>query len=126
MNGWRRGASALIAALVLVQAGLAGQFLYSDSGLLSVHRVVAEFLPLPSLALLAASWVHVKNRVALPRSEVAVSWAVFVLIVAQTGLGFIGRSRAGAAAIHIPLGVLVFGLATQNTFAIWTRQRSEG
>lgn len=56
MTGWRRGMSASIVVLVLVQAGLAGQFLYMDSGLVSVHRVVAEFLPLLSLAFLVLSW----------------------------------------------------------------------
>lgn len=112
--------------LVLVQAGLAGQFLYKDSGLVSAHRVVAEFLPLLSLALLVLSWVQNKASVALPRGEFAVSLAVFVLVVAQTGLGFIGRSQPGIAAIHIPLGVLIFGLATQNAVSTWAGSRNAG
>ena len=126
VTGWRRGTSASIVVLVLVQAGLAGQFLYKDSGLVIVHRVVAEFLPLLSLALLVLSWAQIKDGVALPREELGVSLAVFVLVVAQTGLVFIGRSQPGIAAIHIPLGVLNFGVATQNALAIWARSRNAG
>ncbi len=126
VTGWRRAVSASIVVLLLVQAGLAGQFLYRDSGLVSVHRVVAEFLPMLSLTLLVLSWLQIKDGVMLARGEFAVSLAVFVLVVAQTGLGFIGRSQPGIAAIHIPLGVLIFGFATQNAVAIWARRRNAG
>jgi hypothetical protein len=89
----------------------------------SVHRIVAELLPLLSLTLIAVSWLQIKDGLAAPRADVAVSLAVFVLIVMRTGLGFIGRSKSDAASVHIPLGVLIFGLATQNAVAIWARSR---
>gem|GEM_PF-1435571 len=122
-SDWCRGLSAAILLLVLVQAVLAGQFLYAGSGALSIHRVVAELLPLVSLSLLMVLWMELRNGNSMRKSVVAVSVAVFVLIVIQTGLGFVGRSTPGAAAIHIPLGVVIFGLATQNSLAIWSRAR---
>ena len=35
-----------------------------------------------------------------------------VLVVAQLGLGYSGRDSAGAAALHVPNGVLIFGITT--------------
>ena len=35
----------------------------------------------------------------------------FVLLVAQIGLGYSARSTHGTVAVHIPLGVALFGLA---------------
>ena len=120
---WRRGMSTSIVVLVLVQAALAGQFLYESAGLVGIHRVVAELVPLVSVVLVVVTWLQIKDGVAVPRTDLGVSVAVLVLIVVQTGLGFAGRNKPGAAAVHIPLGVLIFGLATQNAVAIWASAR---
>lgn len=120
-SDWCRGLSAAILLLVLAQAVLAGQFLYAGPGALSIHRVVAEVLPILSLSLLVVLWIELRNGSSMRRSVAAVSLAVFALIVIQTGLGFVGRSTSGAAAIHVPLGVVIFGLTIQNALAIWSR-----
>ena len=98
--------AAAFAVLVLLQAILAGQFLNSTENLRSVHRVVGEamgFVALgvvwSALAMRRASAWHWRGSVAL-----------ILLTSAQTGLGFAGRDVPAAAALHIPLGVVLFGL----------------
>ena len=42
----------------------------------------------------------------------ALATALLAGLFGQTGLGYVGRDTAAAAAWHIPLGVTLFGLAT--------------
>ena len=99
--------SATLAVLVLVQSAVAGQFLYTSTGLRSVHRILGEGLGLVGVALVVcAAMTRRTNR----RLLVVAVWMV-VILIAQTGLGFVGRDTPDAAALHIPLGVLAFGIA---------------
>ena len=61
------------------------------------HRIVAEVLL--GLALLGR---HDRTRLVL-------SALLVVALFAQTGLGYVGRETAEAAAWHVPLGVAIFG-----------------
>lgn len=38
-----------------------------------------------------------------------------LLVIVQTGLGYLGRDSADALAVHVPLGVLIFGIASLLT-----------
>jgi len=111
---WRLVLAASIMVLVVAQAALAGQFLYRDAGALGVHRVIAEVVPVLALALVLVSrW---PARQAPPSSRLPrVAAAILVLVIAQTGLGFVGRNSTFAAAVHVPLGVVIFGLVTYAT-----------
>ncbi|MBI1843269.1 MAG: hypothetical protein HYR89_01435 [Actinobacteria bacterium] len=40
------------------------------------------------------------------------------VLTGQIGLGYLGRETAEAAAWHVPLGVLSFGLAVYQTTAV--------
>lgn len=102
-----RAASGAMAALVLIQAALAGRFLNLAPGDRSVHRVLGEFLGLLAVGLCVLGF-------RLRRSHPTGWWislAVLALVMAQTGLGFAGRESATAAALHVPVGVLTFGVA---------------
>jgi hypothetical protein len=46
-----------------------------------------------------------------------------VLMIVQTGLGFLGRTSTGGAAIHVPLGVLLFGGAVYLVMMVEARGR---
>src|SRR5581483_9982709 len=99
--------SATLAALVLAQSGVAGQFLYTSTGLRSVHRILGEGLGVVGVALVVcAAMTRRTNR----RLVVVAVWMLVILVV-QTGLGFVGRETPDAAALHIPLGVIAFGVA---------------
>lgn len=103
----------LFSLLVLVQAVLAGQFLNVDGALISVHRALgAQVLPTISVVLLVvAVLVHRKTPA---MTLVVLAAALVFLTTLQTGLGFLGRKSPGAASLHIPVGVTIFGLAIYN------------
>lgn len=102
-----RLASGAVAALVLVQAALAGQFLTANADALTAHRLVGEGLGLVAVVVVGCGF-----RV---RSELPALWwlalGLAALVLAQTGLGFVGRDSSWAAALHVPVGVGTFGAA---------------
>ena len=112
--------SALVLFLVLLQAALAGQFLYRDHGLVSAHRIVGEIGPVAAAGLVGVTRLLYRHDDDVRNFWVA-SAVLFVLVIAQTGLGFIGRTNTMASAMHIPLGVALFGLATYTTLLAWRR-----
>lgn len=100
-----RAAAALLAVLVLVQAVLAGQFVNTSSGVLAPHRMIGEGSSLVALALLVAGY-RIRSW---SRDRWWLAGVLVALVVAQTGLGFAGRSSPLAASLHVPVGVLLFG-----------------
>ena len=108
-----RAVAALTAALVLVQALLAGRGWFLDADLIEVHGYVGN-------AVFLAAVVQVGLAVALGapaavRSQLLlVAGAIALLTVAQIGLGYAGRESGQAAAWHVPNGVLIFGLTAYH------------
>ena len=104
---WRlqRAAAQLIVALILIQAFLAGRFLFGG-WTIQVHGVIGNAI----FALAAAvAVVAVLRRTSL--IAVLTPVALALLLAAQIGLGYSGRTSLGARAWHIPSGVLSFGIA---------------
>ncbi|MEV7612551.1 hypothetical protein [Streptomyces sp. NPDC089799] len=96
---------------VLTQAVLAGHFVTGDVDMLKVHSAVGGSLSLVPILLLLASlaqWRWSGGRPWYP----AVPAVLLVLVGAQIGAG---ESRA--LALHIPLGVALFGLSV--ALVIW-------
>lgn len=112
-----KGTVALFAALVLVQAFLAGRGWFLDFDLIDIHGLVANAVFLVAL-LQAALAVAIVGRAGWRNPILLVSLTILPLVVVQIGLGFAGRDSANAAAWHIPNGVLIFGLATANSSMI--------
>ena len=104
-----KGLSHLATVIVLVQAVLAGMFISGEEiDALDVHELVGNLLFLVVAAqLVLAFLVRDWSRFGL--------WIwVFVLLVlvsVQTGLGYLGRDDTLPVAIHVPLGVFIFGFA---------------
>lgn len=107
--GSYRVLSTILLLAVLVQAALAGQFLNGSSDLVAVHRVLAEGIPIVALGLLGVAWVRHRSTATAVRPLLN-AVAIVVAVVVQTGLGFAGRDSTMAAALHVPLGVGLFGL----------------
>jgi hypothetical protein len=108
-----RWAVVATAALVLVQAVLAGRGWFVDLALIEIHGWVgnATFLTAIGQAALAfAGW----RRGTLGRAEVVLGGLLVALVVAQIGLGYSGRESAGAASWHVPNGVLIFGVSAAS------------
>lgn len=93
---------------ILVQAGLAGQFTSGSADLRWLHEGLGLFLTL--LAVLAAIVALVAKRFDRARRSVAVGTIILPFALSlQLGLGW--APAATATAIHVPLGVTLFGLA---------------
>jgi DNA-binding CsgD family transcriptional regulator len=98
----RAGSGGGVAALFFAQAALAGQFLNGNQGALNLHAANAEIIPLVTIAqLVVAIRVWRRRKVAWPTAAAAL---LLVAIVFQVGFGY-GRQLA----LHIPLGVAIFG-----------------
>ncbi len=102
--------SGLTVILVLIQAVLAGRFLYVDSSEINIHEMVANLVFLVVAAQAVVTFLARKRGMA-GRADLILSLVLVVLTFAQIGIGYMGRDHTAAAAWHIPNGVLIFGLA---------------
>jgi heme A synthase len=110
-----RIAAGLLTVLVLVQAVLAGRGWFKfDLDLIDIHGMIGNLTFLVAVAMVAIA------RFAMTESNerktlVIMSGILVLLVVAQIGLGYSATSSdnpsAEAASLHIPNGVLIFGLA---------------
>ena len=107
----RRGHAAAavgLAGLVLLQAVVAGQSLFGNWDI-RVHGWMGNASFAYAVALTWSTW-----RLRAGRTAVASAVLLFVLMFAQIGLGYAGRTSTGAASWHLPLGVTIFGLAVAH------------
>jgi hypothetical protein len=105
-----RWLAVLTAVLVLIQAFLIGQALYVN-GMTTVelHGWLGSGSFVLSLLLAGMAFMAYRRGEA-SASLVALACVVVVLMVAQLGLGYVGRRGGLPASIHIPNGVLIAGL----------------
>ncbi|WP_283135099.1 hypothetical protein [Rhizohabitans arisaemae] len=103
-----------VTLLALVQPVLAGLFVTGDVGMLDLHGMIASFLVVLAFLQIIASilaWRPGRG----PAWPVSVSIGIFVVIELQAALGY-----ARAIALHIPVGVLLFGLLVALLIAVWS------
>jgi hypothetical protein len=97
---------AAIVVLVLVQASLAGQYLFYGDQVIVLHGILGN----ATFALTVVGVVLAIVR-RLPGQAFAVAVALLALTFAQVGLGYVGRESQAAASWHIPIGVAIAALA---------------
>jgi hypothetical protein len=104
---------ALATALVFLQAVIAGVFVNQDGrdSWVTVHGVVADATWVAALVAAVVGLLRVR------RTRPTLAWgtaALFVLTLAQTGIGHLitDKGMDGLIVVHVPLAVLIFGLAT--------------
>jgi hypothetical protein len=104
----------LTAVLVLLQPVSAGLFVTGDVGMLGMHSAGHIFIALVlMLQIVAAILVWRPGRG--PSWPIWATVGLFFLVETQAGFGF-----ARMLALHIPLGVLTFGLAVAMLIAAWS------
>ncbi len=105
-----RWLSGMTAALVLIQAMLIGQALYVN-GMTTVelHGWLGSGSFAASIILTVLAAIGVR-RGELSSVIAGLALLITLLMVAQLGLGYVGRRGGWPAAIHIPNGVLIAGL----------------
>jgi hypothetical protein len=112
--GLMRGVVTLWAVLVFIQPVLAGQFLDGNDDLVAVHGMNAGLVLLIALAMLIGA-------VFLWRPGHGAAWPVgasallLVSVFVQSVLG-----GFGVLALHVPLGVLLFGSAVAMLGWVWS------
>lgn len=119
-----RWISAITTLLVLLQAALIGQALYmGDMSLAAVHGWLGSGSFILAVLLVGAALLGVRSG-ELPRSVVIHGVIVVVLMVAQLGLGYMGRRGGFPAAIHIPNGVLIAALLAALVASTFSASRA--
>ena len=115
----------LTSLAIFAQPVIAGQFV-SQGGKdswITTHGVVADAAWV--LALITAGYAAVTLRAAYPR---LVLWAgaLFVLTLAQTGIGHLitDHGQDGWIGVHVPLAFVIFGLTGWLSFKAATLRRS--
>jgi hypothetical protein len=105
-----KGFCHLATLLIFVQAALAGAFISGEElDMVSVHEMVGNLLfMVVAVQLVLAFLVRGWSKFNLW----AWVFALALMVVAQIGLGYMGRNDSLPVSIHVPLGVLIFGLAT--------------
>ncbi|MEX2588542.1 MAG: hypothetical protein WD602_11220 [Actinomycetota bacterium] len=99
--------AALHAALVLLQAVFAGNFMAGDDAAMRIHQVLGTQVLYPIAIGQAILGTVLWRRKELSLAYPLLAAAVVLAEGAQIGLGFTGRT-----ALHVPLGVALFGATT--------------
>jgi hypothetical protein len=101
-----RGVAVLSALLIILEAVLAGQFIGGEhGGLKDVHRIIGDVLILTVAGQTVLAFLA---RRTFGIGLVMHNASMLVLTFAQVGLGEAGSDQTKW---HIPLGVLLFGMA---------------
>ncbi len=104
-----RVVAVVVAALILVQAVLAGQWMFEGQiGAISIHGWLGNTSFLGAIVLVVLAFVGMRRSGGgWGRAELALGVVLVLLMTAQLGLGYSGRVSATAASLHIPNGVLL-------------------
>jgi len=105
-----RWMTVLTAVLVLVQALFAGRGLWLNRTFIDYHEILANLLFLLAVAQVVLV-LAIRIPGAIGKRLLALNAVLTLLMLVQTGLGYVGREELEARAWHFPVGVLIFGLA---------------
>lgn len=110
-----RGGAVALVVLVAAQAVIAGQHLFGSWGI-DVHAMLGNAAFAVTVAMTAIAFLQLDKRALR-----VVGVVVVVVLSAQIGLGYSARESDSAAALHIPLGVAVFGVVVYQLLIAWPR-----
>lgn len=111
----QRTLAAVIAALILVMAAIAGRSIFGPWDI-EVHGYVGNGLFVLAVVNLALAIYRRPST-----AELTVAALIGMLTFAQVGLGYVGRTQLEAAAWHIPNGVLLMALSTYQWATLQAR-----
>lgn len=111
----QRTLAAVIAALILVMAAIAGRSIFGPWDI-EVHGYVGNGVFV--LAVISFGLAIYRRP---GTAELTVAALIAMLTFAQVGLGYVGREQLEAAAWHIPNGVLLMALSTYQWASLQAR-----
>jgi hypothetical protein len=107
---WFRYLSFLVAALVVIQAALAGRyFFFGRHTFLTIHENVGNFTFIVGVVMVNLA-LRGYRKGALDRADFVISAILFILITVQLALGYAGKDNKWPASLHWPNGVLITAL----------------
>lgn len=116
-----RWLSVAVALGVFLMALLIGQGVWGgDRSLVTGHGYLGNALFVLAIAQFVVS-VVLYQRKQLAALPMVLAFTVLVLLFAQVGLGYSGRSNSSLISWHVPLGVLVMGLSSVTATVTWLR-----
>ena len=116
-----RWLSVAVAVGVFLMALLIGQGVWGgERGLITGHGHLGNALFVLAIAqfVIAVLLYQRKQLAALP---MVLAFTVLVLLFAQAGLGYSGRSNGSLISWHVPLGVAIMGLSSFTAAVAWLR-----
>jgi hypothetical protein len=113
----------LTAIVILIQAFMAGRFLYGLSDLMEEHGWVGNLTFLLVIALVVAAWLG-RPSGRTTNTELVLGIVLLVLVAAQFGLGY--SDSTSASALHVANGVLVMAITAAITAFAFARQSARG
>ena len=122
MMGLYRWLALLIAILIFAQAVLARRFLFVDRDAVDIHEVVASVL---SVLVIVHVILVLVTRTKWSRRVPVLTVLLAILVIVQTQLGYEGRDSADVLAIHVPLGVLIFGVASLLPAVVFSEESAK-
>lgn len=120
-----RWLSAVIAVGIILLAALVSQGIWGGegSGFITGHGHLGNAVfALAGIQFLLALVMYQKKQISA--THMVITFALVVLLLAQAGLGYSGRSEKSLIAWHVPNGVLLMGIATFSTAMAWFRRTS--
>jgi hypothetical protein len=118
-----RWVSVVTAALVIVQAILAGQWLAGSTAVILTHGWIGNVAYLGALAMVVIGFLGWRRGWGVACAGFPV--LLTVLMTAQLGLGYVGRKQAWAAGIHLTGGVIITALLVWIIALAWLRPGRE-
>lgn len=113
----------LIAAGILTQALLAGLFLSMSPGARIVHISVGAILPYLAIVPTISAWRR-SGRGLVPRGVAVGATFLMIGLWVQEALGHMPWPVT--TVIHVPFGVLLFGLSAQLTYLSMRQPSTDG
>jgi Na+/H+ antiporter NhaD/arsenite permease-like protein len=102
--------AAILALLIMAQALFAGRGMFIDPDDIEIHAAIGNgtfVVALIQVALVLVAGFR-GRRLAIAAGT---ALSLLALVIVQMALGYTGRDHPNAAAWHVPMGVLIFGIA---------------
>jgi len=103
------GLAAANVIIILIMAILGGRFFISPT-IIEIHGYIGNLL---FMMVVGQAGLVFVSKLGGPLGKVVLGLSVLavLLVVAQIGLGYSGRTSVTALSLHIPNGVLIFGVS---------------
>jgi hypothetical protein len=119
-----RWLSVVLAIGIVAMALVIGQGVWGgERALITGHGHLGNAIfVLAGIQFVLAVTLYQKKQISA--MHMVITFVLVVLLLGQAGLGYSGRSNSSLISWHVPLGVLLMGIATFNMALAWLRPQA--